>query len=186
MPQCTPSKADPHRVPCLVPTNGLEAQTGIPRICAPNQMRSSRLFLNFVGQTSETVHEIRRDDGVHSSSNPAVLQSPPRTCSSARAARSVNLPGERANDSSHRRSSSISSKMRAAIASCSISESLRFGDRTIEQLGHRRISIGFGANTFVGIPDSIVQIKEELGNRPPHFLTDGIKCPNCRDLLFVG
>lgn len=96
--------------------NFLKSQAGITGILLELAICSASPILNLLWQIGKHLTELRSGNRFHSvsGSNSCVL--PARCSAIASAASLANRSGERANDSSHRLSSSISSRIRAAIA----------------------------------------------------------------------
>ena len=115
----TVTLADARRVNGKTGMYRLEAQTWMPRIAHELPVCFSRLFLDQIRQFCKCLAKLRCGARFHSLSGSSASVFPARSSAIASAASLANASWVRAKVLSHRVSSSSSSRIRAAIASCS-------------------------------------------------------------------
>jgi hypothetical protein len=108
----------PHGVQGFGRMDSFEMQAWMRPVLPPELVVLFRFRFNVFRQPDEHLPEIISDERLHNSSIPASRTRPARTSSRAFAASRASCDCDRLKASSHFRSSAISSKMIAAIASC--------------------------------------------------------------------
>src|SRR4029077_3102556 len=119
----TPAAPDPHGVEGFLAMNPLEMETGMSWIVSPETVALPSALSDVGGKLAEKREEFFSGPGLQRSSTGISLTRPARMSARTLAAILPSCSWERANDSSQRCSSANSSRITAAMASCSASGS---------------------------------------------------------------